>query len=323
MSEVPLLLIVDDDVSTVMLLSRTLEGLGDIAFANCGSEALALRGTLQPDLILLDAEMPGMDGFATCAAFKEDPDYADVPILFLTAHTDIEAETRALGIGAVDFIGKPVSPPSVRARVRTHLSLKQKTDELRRLTTIDPLTGIPNRRAFDDWLDREWRRAVRADLPLSLLLIDVDFFKRYNDHYGHLAGDGCLRQVAQALASTVHRPGDLVARYGGEEFAALLPQTPLDAALAMGHRFCRNVRALGIAHETSEADIVVTVSVGASSTFNPAHIANNESLRNAQGSVMSAAIKAGQHRLIGLADDALYATKAAGRNGVTARELKI
>jgi diguanylate cyclase (GGDEF)-like protein len=260
----PRLLIVDDDPAAIQVLHRILGDLGEIAFATSGAMALArLRGQI-PDLILLDAEMPGMDGFATCHAIKADPAAADVPVLFVTSSSDVETEIRALELGAVDFIHKPVSAPVVRARVRTHLTLKQKSDELHRLITTDSLTGIANRRAFDDALAREWRRAARQRSELSLIIADVDHFKRYNDHFGHPAGDECLRQVARALAGSVARAGDVAARYGGEEFAILLPQTSGKDAAAVAEKICHRIRGLGLPHPKSDAGIV-TVSLGVAS----------------------------------------------------------
>jgi PleD family two-component response regulator len=219
------LLVVDDDVGAVRLLTSVVQEFGEVFFATNGEDAVAMVFDKRPDLVLLDAEMPGMDGFAACEAIKRDPVFADLPILFVTAHSDMDIETTALGLGAVDFITKPISPPIVKARVKTHLALKQRTDELHRLAGVDGLTGIANRRTFDTALDNEWRRACRAKSPMSLLMIDVDHFKRYNDHYGHQAGDDCLRTVAGALAAALHRSGELVARYGGEEFAIILPAT--------------------------------------------------------------------------------------------------
>lgn len=259
------LLIVDDEIGTIRILSAILKDFGEVFFATNGSDALAMVRERQPDLILLDAEMPGMTGFALCSAIKSDPAYEDLPILFITAHDDIEIETQALALGAVDFISKPPSPAIVKARVKTHLTLKQRTDELRRMVSLDSLTGIANRRAFDAALDLERRRACRSKAPVSLLLIDVDYFKRFNDHYGHQAGDDCLRMVAAALTANVRRPGELAARYGGEEFAVILPSCDPASALELAEKVRASVAALRIPHAASDVSDSVTISIGVAS----------------------------------------------------------
>ncbi len=219
----PRIMIVDDDTGTIRLLIHILKGMGKIHFTTSAAEAVEMARSFSPDLILLDVEMPGVDGIDVCERIKSEPAFEDVPILFVTAHGEADIETRALAAGAIDFIAKPPNPHVVRARVKNYLELKQRTDKLRQLTTIDALTAVANRRAFDVALGLEWRRTCRTSDPLSLLMIDVDQFKRFNDTYGHQAGDDCLCAVAGTLAAMAKRPGDLVARYGGEEFAVILP----------------------------------------------------------------------------------------------------
>ncbi|MDO8605899.1 MAG: diguanylate cyclase [Phaeospirillum sp.] len=291
----PRLLIIDDETGTIRLLTRILQDFGEIFFATSGEDGLAMVRRDQPDLVLLDAEMPGMSGFDVCAAIKCDPAFADLPILFVTAHSDMESETRALDLGAVDFITKPLSPPIVRARVRTHLTLKQRTDLLHRLAAVDGLTGIANRRSFDAALEQEWRRACRAGTPLSLLMIDVDHFKRYNDHYGHQAGDDCLRAVAAALAEIARRPGEVVARYGGEEFAVILPACGLDPARSLAERLREEVAARHLPHAASGTAAEVSVSIGVAS------LGGDDAVQ----------------ALIAQADAALYRAKHGGRNRVS------
>lgn len=307
------ILIVDDDANGLRLLHSILEEVGDIIFAKSGEAALGKVAERRPDVILLDAEMPGLGGYATCAALKADSETADIPIVFVTSHADTDSETRALTIGAVDFIHKPINPPVVVARVKTQLALKQKTDALRRLTNVDALTGISNRRAFDEALLIEWRRSMRTQMSLCLLMLDVDHFKRYNDTYGHPMGDTCLRQVAQSLAAGTKRAGDVVARYGGEEFAVILPHTSAADAQAFGERLCASIRELSLPHCDSPVAPIVTISVGVACLYTPC--AGNEAI---PGPCTTCSLKpscvGAPDALLRLADQALYQAKKSGRN---------
>jgi diguanylate cyclase (GGDEF)-like protein len=256
------ILLVDDDPGTVQLLGRILAGVGNLQFATSGEDALRMARQSAPDLILLDAEMLGMSGFQVLDSLRADPQLADVPVIFVTSHSEAGFEVSALEMGAADFISKPFKSSLVLARVKTHLRLKRVTDELRRLATTDSLTGLASRRQFDDSLEREWLLTLRVGDPMALLLIDIDHFKLYNDRYGHPKGDACLQQVAKALSSASLRPGDLAARCGGEEFAILLPQTSRCGAEHMAHRVLDAVETLGIRHDTSPTAAHVTVSIG-------------------------------------------------------------
>ena len=177
-----------------------------------GSALALAQAEPPPDLILLDVMMPGMDGYEVCRRLKGHAATANIPVLFVSSRDEEEDEARGLSLGAIDYIVKPIRPSIVQARVRNHLDLKRSRDLLQRLTTQDHLTGISNRRRFDDFLDMEWRRAAREQAPISLIAIDIDHFKAYNDHYGHPGGDQCLIEVARTLATCVTRPCDLVAR---------------------------------------------------------------------------------------------------------------
>ena len=295
---VPSLLLVDDDPGSVQVLNRMLAGLGHLRFALSGADALVLARDRAPDVVLVDAEMPGMNGFEFCARLKAEPGLAEVPVIFVTSHGDVETEVAGFAAGGADFIRKPPAAEVVQARVRTQLRLKALADALRRSALRDGLTGVGNRHRFDEDLRAECDRARRTGEPLSLLMVDVDHFKRYNDHHGHLAGDACLRQVADALQSVARRPADRVARYGGEEFALLLPQTEIDGALALAQRAVDAVSALRIEHAGSPLGRIVTVSVGAAAAR-----------RTADGAHAPLAAEA----LIDAADQALYAAKGAGR----------
>jgi diguanylate cyclase (GGDEF)-like protein len=216
-------LIVDDEPVNIHVLAAALGDAYELRFATDAARALELAASTRTDLILVDVLMPGLDGFEMVRRLKADPATVAIPVIFVTAMHDQRDEEQGFALGAVDYITKPISPPIVRARVRTHLELKRQRDLLERRALCDGLTGIANRRRFDEELDRAWRSRERARSPLSLLLLDVDRFKQFNDHYGHGSGDDCLVRVAGALAHTFARTGELAARVGGEEFAVLAP----------------------------------------------------------------------------------------------------
>ena len=218
------------------------------------------------------------------------------PSSFLTALADEVNEAEALSLGAVDYILKPFVPTLIRLRVKNHLEMKQQRDLLHRLALTDGLCAIPNRRAFDACLDREWRRAMRGRTAVSLILIDIDHFKAYNDQYGHLAGDDCLRQVAQALAATAQHAGDCLARFGGEEFVCLLPGSEAAMALALAEALRAGVKALHLEHRASPIAPWVTVSLGVATAY------------PRPGEALAT--------LIATADEHLYQAKARGRNQV-------
>jgi diguanylate cyclase (GGDEF)-like protein len=287
------LLIVDDQPANVRVLAEILKAEHELTFATHGEMALQRAAAGDVDLVLLDVVMPGMDGFEVCRRLKEDPRTASLPVIFVTVSDEMEDEARGFDLGAVDYITKPVKPPIVRARVRTHLELKQARELLEEMAWVDALTGIPNRRRFDAALESEWQRASRAGRPLSIALLDVDFFKKYNDTYGHARGDDCLRAVAGALSGSVLRPGDLVARYGGEEFGILAPETDADGMRLLVESLVARVADLGIDHRTSQCAAHVTVSVGA------------VTLQPAPSQAPAAALEA--------ADRLLYQAKAGGR----------
>jgi diguanylate cyclase (GGDEF)-like protein len=293
------LLIVDDDPASIQVLGRMLAEQGRLRFALSGAEGLRLAQEAPPDLVLLDADMPGMDGFEVCTRLKADPLLADVPVIFVTGHSDTQTELAGLAAGAVDCISKPPQAPLVVARVQTQLRLKALTDELRRAALTDALTGVANRRCFDEWLHREGQRAWRQAEPLSLAMIDIDHFKAYNDHFGHPAGDVCLRRVAEALQTVVRRPADLVARYGGEEFALLLPRTDAAGARHVGEAVVAAVQALHLPHPDSPLGAQVSVSVGIATVLG----------RHSPGEGRPMPSTA----LVAAADQALYQAKHDGR----------
>jgi diguanylate cyclase (GGDEF)-like protein len=297
-AEMPMrILIVDDVAENIRVLSGILAGTGvEISTATSGRRALKIAEHFPPDLVLLDVMMPEMDGYEVCKAMKADPLLRGIPIIFITALADEAAEIKGLELGAVDYISKPFKDVIVKLRIKTQLELKRQREFLENLSRIDGLTKIPNRRAFDERFDLEWRRSERSAQTLALLLVDVDFFKGYNDTYGHMAGDECLCKIATALYESVNRAGDFVARYGGEEFVALLPVNDPDDMPTIAERLRANIEALAIPHGASTASDCVTISIGGAQ-----FIPNPE---------------ADPKAILELADKQLYLAKSSGRNQI-------
>ena len=302
------LLIVDDEPANIQALARLMHEDYRVLVAGNGAKALEVAaGDVQPDLILLDIQMPDLDGFSVCRELKNNPRTSSIPVIFVTARDSTDDEMEGFRLGAVDYVSKPYQPELVRARVRTHMRLKQKTDLLEQLAMVDGLTDIPNRRYFDEELQRQFRRCDRDKTELSVIMMDIDNFKGYNDNYGHGAGDQCLQKVAQAIRNAAGRPTDLVARYGGEEFVVLLPNTDQAGAMEVAENLRRSVAELGLTHEFSDAASVVTLSLGVA-TFRPA-----------AGSTRAAAPAAAPtpedcRQLVKHADLALYEAKRGGKN---------
>lgn len=317
------ILIVDDTPANLDLISSMLSDQGyRFRVATSGPRAIAAATTARPDLIMLDITMPDMDGYEVCRRLKGSPATADVPVIFISALDEAIDKVRAFEAGGADYVAKPLQFEEVLARIEHQLrisrlqrslearnaelatknellleisqQLEQANRELERLSITDALTGIANRRQFHTVLDNEWRRCRREESPISILMIDVDCFKLYNDTYGHQKGDACLAAVAASIRDSLQRAGDFVARYGGEEFVVVLPRVDSDEALRTGRQLCEAVQALAIAHDRSSAAAHVTISIGVASSV------PGES--TAAGSLISAA------------DGALYRAKRAGRN---------
>ena len=259
----PQLLIVDDQPLNIRLFHEIFHADHEVFFATSGEDALEFCKTNYPDLILLDVVMPGLNGYEVCRRLKQDERTRDIPVIFVTAQSDASEEEDGLAAGAVDFIAKSASANVMRARVGTLIALKRQSDLLRQMARVDALTGLANRRHFDETLGSEWRRCTRSGNPLSLVMIDLDHFKLFNDYYGHQAGDSCLQQVSACLKAGFARSHDLVARYGGEEFVCVMPETSLEGAEAKGRALEKAVRALRIPHEKSPVvGGFVTISLG-------------------------------------------------------------
>ncbi|MEA5098337.1 MAG: diguanylate cyclase [Burkholderiaceae bacterium] len=301
----PAVMIVDDTPANIRILAESLRGDYRIRVATSGKEALDLIAHLgAPDLILLDVMMPEMDGYEVCRLIKANPATRNTPVIFVTARADMNDEEFGLKLGAVDYIVKPFHLPIVAARVRNHIQLKLKTDLLESLAMLDGLTGIPNRRHFDQTLTDEWLRARRDAKPLSAIIVDIDHFKEYNDHFGHAAGDHCLTKIAELLAQTVNRAGDLVARYGGEEFVALLPDTDVQGAREVAERFRAAIESLALPHPLSSAADHVTASIGYASAT-PRDSNGADTLFEQADRRLYQAKGQGRNRIIGPEDDQL------------------
>ncbi len=319
-------LIVDDSSDATRCLQSllTARGYPHARTAASGQEALEFleaeaAGEKKIGVVLTDVDMPGLSGIELCQRIKAAPHLRDLSVLVLTGNTDEETLERAFAAGACDFIAKPVSPTELLARVRSAVNLKRELDnckarerqlvevtqqlerlnaELHRLSILDELTGIANRRFFNILFNQEWGRAARAVLPLSIILIDVDFFKNYNDHYGHPEGDKCLARVASTLSSLTRRPGDCVARYGGEEFVVLLAHTGVRGALVVAETLRKSIEELALEHACSAIRDRVTISLGVAAV------------------VPERGYSAEQ--LLAAADQAVYQAKREGRNCVRA-----
>lgn len=259
------ILIVDDSKVSLKTLAAIFMDEWRIKVALDGHEALRIADSEdQPDLILLDISMPGMDGYETCRRLKASPTTKEIPVIFITGREETEDEEHGLTLGAIDYVVKPVHPAIIRIRVKNHLELKQLRDRLKEQTLVDGLTGLANRRRFDEQLKMEWNRAQRHGKPLALIMIDIDHFKRYNDSYGHLQGDDCLKAVAATLRGGARRLSDLVARWGGEEFVCLLPETESAQAAVIANEMRQGVQDLHLEHGDSETSPFVSVSLGLS-----------------------------------------------------------
>lgn len=316
------ILIVDDRPENLLVLESILEELNlNIVKATSGNQALALMLEYDFALALLDVQMPEMDGFETAELMRGSERTKNIPIIFVTAiNKNKKCMFKGYEIGAVDYLFKPIEPLILKSKVKVFIELhrqkeqlrkqadmlQEKVDELMRLrelnsklehlSSIDVLTGILNRRSFEEKITAEWKRAIRSKTMISLIMIDIDHFKEFNDYYGHQAGDRCLEKVAKAIVSSIQRPADLVARYGGEEFVVVLPESDRDGAVFVAERIRNEVESLAIRHEHSSVSPYVTVSLGTATLF-----------PQGQNSV---------EELIYRADRALFQAKYLGRNNV-------
>lgn len=313
------IMIVDDSDASRILLETILQrsGYHNLVMADSANHAFdrlkkadSVSNGDPVDLILMDIVMPGIDGIDATRLIKSNKRLKDIPIIMVTVRNEEESLEQAFNAGAIDYINKPVRKIELRARIRSVLRLKQEIDhrkarerelqvltrKLEQLSNLDGLTHLPNRRCFDRIWAKEWRRAVRQAKPISIMMIDIDFFKLYNDCLGHLMGDMSLKKVAAAISETLIRPGDFMARYGGEEFVVILPDTDMATACRIGEQVRRTVAELKIEHKASRIDDILTISIGIAGTL-PCGKVESRSLLSA-------------------ADEALYEAKRRGRNRV-------
>jgi diguanylate cyclase (GGDEF)-like protein len=319
------ILIVDDskDLSLILKSILNVEGYRNIHLAESAEQAfrfLGLKGKKKNkkiDLILMDVTMSGINGIEACGKIKKDEALKDIPVIMVTAHREETHLQSAFQAGAMDYITKPINKIELLARVNSALKLKMEMDsrkererellemtekldvankQLTRMSYLDGLTSVPNRRYFEEFFTREWKNAVRVSSFISLIMLDIDCFKSYNDTYGHLNGDDCLKKIATTLSKTLKRPKDFLCRYGGEEFIAVLPDTDEKGVLEVANRFLRETKKLKIAHKTSSAGKNVTISIGVA-TVKPGK-------------------KDKANSLVNKADEALYQAKQSGRDCV-------
>lgn len=289
------ILVADHLRANIHDLTQILRPVYTVLVAKDGATALEIARLQQPDLILLDVILPGLSGFEVLSELKNSDLTRHIPVIFITSRDSAEDERKGLYLGAVDYITKPFHNSIVQARVRTHLQNVAYIRTIEHLSRVDVLTNLPNRRFFDAQLRVEWERAVRNKKPLSMLMMDIDKFKDYNDRYGHPQGDLLLKTVAAVFTRELNRPADFVARWGGEEFAALLPDTDLPGALEVAERIRRSVEATVIPYGDG-LPTCATISIG---------------IQTLLPTVDSLA-----EELINGSDQALYAAKHSGRNVV-------
>ena len=293
------LLIVDDDESNLAVLKHILEKDYIVYTANNGPSALEKAAEYLPDLVLLDIVMTGMDGYQVLAALKNAEATQKIPVMFITGLNSDEYEEKGLSLDAVDYIGKPFTTEIVKLRVRNQIQIINELRAIERISLIDGLTNIPNRRSFDSRMEMDWKQAVREKTPISILMMDVDKFKIYNDVYGHQQGDVVLKIVANLFMHSLRRATDFAARWGGEEFAVLLPNTPLSGALGVAEYIRSEVEKIEIPCDDKSVT-KVTVSIGVNTLIPDASSSPDQ--------------------FIAGADEALYMAKQAGRNRVAHRE---
>jgi diguanylate cyclase (GGDEF)-like protein len=290
------ILIVDDEPSNLKILADILKSKYTIVLAKNGIQALERAAKQAPDLILLDIIMPDMDGYKVLYEIKNNDTLKDIPVIFISALKNDADEEKGLTLGAVDYITKPFNPAIVLARVNTHIKIVRQRKLIESIALLDALTEIPNRRNYNNRLSIEWARALREKTPISLMMLDIDYFKQFNDNYGHSKGDEALKEVAAILTNILKRATDFVARIGGEEFAVLMPNTNAAGARDQAEFIRSSIETHGIPHKYSKVSEMLTVSIG--------------------GVTRIPEQEGGSAEFIETADQVLYKAKSQGRNCV-------
>ena len=287
------ILITDDEKMNVDILGGILSPIFNLLISRNGERALELAKTHKPDLILLDVLMPSMSGFEVIAALKGNKETINIPVIFITGLTSTEDEEKGFNLGAVDYITKPFNKGIVKARVNTHIKIVDQMRVIESIGLMDPLTKVSNRRGFENRIELEWNRAIREQTPLSILMMDIDKFKNYNDTYGHQQGDAALRAFADVASKSLLRNLDFIARWGGEEFVVLLPGVDSSGAIEVAERIRKSVEEV-ILRTSDNDETRITVSTGINSFIPDVNSSPEDFIKKA--------------------DDALYEAKESGRN---------
>jgi len=294
------ILITDDEKFNLDILGSILSPIYNILIARNGARALELAKQNTPDLILLDVVMPDMTGFEVITKLNECESTVHIPVIFITGLSDPADEEYGFFLGAVDYITKPFNKAIVKARVNTHIKIVDQMRTIERIGLIDPLTKVANRRGFENRFNADWGRAIREQIPISFMIMDIDKFKVYNDTYGHHQGDVALRTFADTATRSIYRTTDFFARWGGEEFVLLLPNTDSIGAAGVAETLRKNVEAVDV--PTEEGEITkLTVSIGVHTIIPDAESSSSDFMAKA--------------------DQALYKAKELGRNRVESFEV--
>lgn len=290
------IVIIDDSKLNLHALTTILSKDYEVISAATGSSGIAKILNYNPSLILLDIIMPVLDGFEVLDTLKSMEETKDIPVIFITGISDSETEAKCLMLGAVDYITKPFNPQVVTARVNTHIQLYSYRKTIENLLSIDALTGIHNRRNYDDFIKSEWDRSIALNFPLSFAILDIDYFKKHNDTYGHLTGDNTLHSIASLLHEESEKRDFYLARYGGEEFVLIFSNTSSKDAIRISENLRKRIQNLKIENKSSPVSKYITVSIGGNTIYPKPPDSIDHFIR--------------------LADEMLYLAKEQGRNQV-------
>jgi len=289
--------LVDDNMTSLTIARDMLKSSYKVYPSPSAAKFFELIESVTPDLILMDVDMPQMNGYEAVKILKEDERFKDIPVIFLTAKDDEESELKGFELGAVDYITKPFHPAIIKARITTHLTIVEQRRIIEKISLTDTLTKIPNRRNFDKHMESEWKRAVRENLSIGMIMIDADHFKNFNDNYGHQQGDVALQTLAHVISTSIRRGSDFAARWGGEEFTVLLPNTEADGVIIVAENIRKNVEKVIIPRvDDASLGLNITISVGGVAEVPTAMSSMEDFIKKS--------------------DEALYKAKESGRNRV-------